>query len=486
MNSEAKYLEADYLIVGAGAMGMAFADVIVAESQASVMIVDRHDAPGGHWNDAYPFLRLHSASATYGVNSTPLGEDTIDSAGLNRGFLEHASAAEICSYYDRIMRKRFLRSGRVHYFPLCDYQGLREGDGRFVSLTSGTEYRVHVKRKIVDATFTDTAVPSRHPPKYSIAPGVRCVSPNALPAAVSDYAGDIERYVVIGAGKTGIDVCLWLLERGVSPERIAWIMPRDSWLLNRAHVQPRPAFFAQRMGAIARQVELIQDSESVEHLFQLLHRHGYLLRIDERFAPPRFRCATVSQAELAELRRIDNVVRLGHVQSIDAERIVLDQGVVPTDRHTLHVDCTAGGIHSRDPVPVFAGRTITLQAIRTCQQCFSAALIAHLELNHEDEADKNRLTTPIPLPNRDVDWLRMFLTNLRNQQEWMRLPELRAWIANSRLDLNHGRTGPLSEAEEALLQRFRDGAAPAAARLAALLNPESAAAMSRFSTALRM
>lgn len=41
-------IEADYLVVGAGATGMAFADVLVVETDASLAIVDRYGRPGGH------------------------------------------------------------------------------------------------------------------------------------------------------------------------------------------------------------------------------------------------------------------------------------------------------------------------------------------------------------------------------------------------------------------------------------------------------
>ena len=50
-------------------------------------MVDRRPAVGGHWLDAYPFVRLHIPSAYYGVNSLPLGEDRIDEAGENAGLL---------------------------------------------------------------------------------------------------------------------------------------------------------------------------------------------------------------------------------------------------------------------------------------------------------------------------------------------------------------------------------------------------------------
>ena len=60
----------DYLVIGAGAMGVAFADeVITRDKTAEVVLVDKHSQPGGHWNDAYPFVKLHQPAAYYGVNS---------------------------------------------------------------------------------------------------------------------------------------------------------------------------------------------------------------------------------------------------------------------------------------------------------------------------------------------------------------------------------------------------------------------------------
>ncbi len=52
----------------------------------TIGFVDRRHVPGGHWNDAYPFVRLHGPSALYGVNSRRLGSDVIEQAGPNAGF----------------------------------------------------------------------------------------------------------------------------------------------------------------------------------------------------------------------------------------------------------------------------------------------------------------------------------------------------------------------------------------------------------------
>ena len=84
----------DYLVVGAGAAGMGITDELLAHSNASITIVDRRHAPGGHWIDAYPYVRLHQPSAFYGVSSVPLGEDALDVAGTNAGYYELAADNE--------------------------------------------------------------------------------------------------------------------------------------------------------------------------------------------------------------------------------------------------------------------------------------------------------------------------------------------------------------------------------------------------------
>ena len=42
-----------------------------------------------------------------------------------------------------------------------------------------------------------------------------------------------EQYLIVGGGKTGIDAVLYLLGHGVDSDKIAWIVPNDSWFLNR-------------------------------------------------------------------------------------------------------------------------------------------------------------------------------------------------------------------------------------------------------------
>ncbi|NJR43400.1 MAG: NAD(P)/FAD-dependent oxidoreductase, partial [Akkermansiaceae bacterium] len=173
-------IETDYLIIGAGAVGLAFADTLLAESDAHITIVDRHGQPGGHWNDAYSFVALHQPSAFYGVNSLPLGSGAKDTHGVNAGLYELASGPEVSGYFDAVMRQRLLASGRVAYYPMSEYRWAAGGDEhRFRSLLSGADTAVTVRRKLVDATFYGTSVPATHRPRYAIADDARVVPPNA-------------------------------------------------------------------------------------------------------------------------------------------------------------------------------------------------------------------------------------------------------------------------------------------------------------------
>ena len=420
-------LETDYLIIGAGAMGMAFADTLLSHSDAEITIVDRGHQPGGHWNTAYPFVRLHQPSACYGVDSTPLGRDRIDLSGWNAGLYELASGGEVTAYFTDVMRQVLLPTGRVHYLPMTEHLG----DGQVRSRVTGADQRITARRRIVDATYMNVQVPSMRPSPWPVADSERCVPLNAL----AQLAEPASQYTVIGAGKTGIDACLWLLACGVDPDAIRWIMPRDSWLLDRAILQPGPQFRAKAEAGFIAESQAIAQATSIGDLFERLVASGQLLRFDTTVWPTMFRCATVSQPELAELRRIRNVVRMGRVRRIEAGRLILDDGELPIAPGTLHIDCAADALARRPPVPVFAPGKMTLQSVRTCQQVFSAALLARVETAFDDDALKNELSQPVPHPDSGSDWLRTSLAMGRNELAWAEQPALRQWLDRSRLQM---------------------------------------------------
>ncbi len=418
-------LTADYLIMGAGAAGMAFADSLFTETDATMVIVDRRDRPGGHWNDAYPFVRLHQPSSSYGVNSASLGSGSIDRVGLNAGFHELASGQEVLSHFDLVMRQRLLPSGRVRFIPMSEV-----GEDRVVtSRLSGAKFSVDARR-FVDATHSKMMVPSTTTPQYSVDPAVTCAPLNELPRVAPAY----NEFVVIGAGKTGMDACIWLLDNGVEADRIRWIMPRDSWVLDRAGIQPGEEMFAALCKSVADQVEAVALADLAADVFTRLEESGELQRIDPTVTPAAYHCAILSQRELTELRRIRNVVRMGRVKAIHADHVQLDHGTIPTGSGCLHVDCSAAGIPTRPSTPVFDGDRITLQWVRTCQPTFSAAFIGFIESTFADEAVKNRICSPIVPPTVPRDWLRMLQVELANRHCWTEFPEINDWMVASRLD----------------------------------------------------
>ena len=179
-------------------------------------------------------------------------------------------------------------------------------------------------------------VPATDPPPFDVADGVRCVPVGELATLEHAAAG----YVIVGGGKTALDAICWLLDRGTDPDDITWIRPRDTWILNRAFFQPgQPRTFE----GVVLQLEAMVASESVDEVYERLEDDGVMLRTDRTVVPTMMKGGTVSVRELEQLRRIENVVRLGHVERIEPDRIVLEQGSIPTTPDHLHVHCAASG-----------------------------------------------------------------------------------------------------------------------------------------------
>ncbi|WP_371195742.1 NAD(P)-binding protein [Glaciecola sp. SC05] len=421
---------ADYLVVGAGASGMAFVDTLLAESDATVILIDNRHKPGGHWNDVYSFVTLHQPSSFYGVNSKELSKGQIDQGGLNKGLNELASGSEVQAYFDNVMRDTILPSGRVRYFPMCEYLG----NGRVKHLISGVEFTVEYHKKMVDSTYYKTAIPSTHQPKFTMETGLQLVPPNTLPQLLSKAEHGYQTFTVLGGGKTAIDTCLWLLQNQVQAQNITWYMPRDGWLIDRGNIQPSKAFFSTFAHAQACQLESIAESTSVRDMFDRLEKSGVMMRIDKNVEPEMFHGATVSRAELALLQTIKNVVRKGRVSHIARDQITCELGTQVPAKDTLYIDCTASAITNLDIRPVFEDDLITLQTVRAYQPTFSAAFIAYLEISYDNNEKKNQLSKVVPLPNTVDDWVELTYRNMMNQFFWSKEPRLKKWMINQRLD----------------------------------------------------
>ncbi len=418
----------DYLVIGSGAMALAFVDTMLKETDATFLMVDRRPKVGGHWNDAYPFVRLHQPSSYYGVASRPLGRHKLDETGFNKGHFELATGVEITHYYHALMEEVFIPSKRVQYLPLCEYTD--EGD--IVSLMSGEKHNVTVNKKVVNATLIGTEIPMTHTPKFKIAEGVNCVPPNHLCRLAPDY----KHIAVLGGGKTGIDSITWLLANDFPADNITWVIPRDSWFYDRSKFQPDETFLDQTLEFLAGQTENFAAAITVEDLCLGMESKGNWLRLDKNVWPTMFHAAIITKAELEQIQCITNIVRLGRVETIDTNGMRLNKGEVSCQSDTLYIDCTAAalGRNVHNFTPVFKHGQINLQCIRIYQPCFSGALIAHIEASIEDDGLRQAMTLPTPTTDTVEDFLTSQANYMINQGHWRAHPVIAKWLVDCRLD----------------------------------------------------
>lgn len=440
-------LDTDYLVVGAGAMGMAFTDALIDHADVHVTLVDRLHAAGGHWHHAYPFVQLHQASLFYGVASTVLGSGGVQSSGPEAGLQERARQSEILAYYDDILHRRFLGSGRVTFLGGSEYHA--EGSSHLVtSRLSGETVRVDVRRRVVDATYLSPTIPATTSPPFGVADDVPVVAINEL-ASLSTTPSS---YVIIGAGKTATDGIVWLSANGVPPDRIVWVRPRDPWMLNRAVVQPDPVV---SLRLAADTMASAADAESLDDLFLRLEAAGVMLRIDTDVTPTMAKTPTLGVWELDLLRTIEHVVRLGHVKHVTRHEIVLDDGVVPLTPGSLIVHCAASGLQYPPLIPVWGPDKIRLQTIRVGFPCFCAALAGYVEATRDGDRERNRLCSANTLPDSPASWARMQMRGTVAVRTYDAESDIAAWangcaLNPSRIDSSE-RDDPAVQAASARL-----------------------------------
>ena len=454
-------ISTDYLIIGAGASGLAFADTLAEEKpEAEITLVERRSGAGGHWLDAYPFVRLPIPSAYYGVNSLALGKDRIDDSGENVGLYERATGAEVREHFAEAA-SRLEGTGRVRILTGHEHLGPEKDGAQIQDLATGAPHEVKVRRKVVDARYLEASIPATHKPPFEIAPGARVVPVNELPAA----AGAKDRYSVLGSGKTAVDACTWLLDNDVAPDRIRWVRPRDHWFHHRRHFQPLD-LVGDNMDAISRDAQAAAEATDIDDLFARLEASDRLIRLDQSARATMYRSTMLSAAEIDALRQIEDVVRLGHVRRIEGGRLVLERGEVVAGPDVLHVDCTARGLRNAPATPVFEPGRIVLQQVRQNSPSFNAALIAFIEAHRDDDSEKNRLCPPNPFTSSIEDWPGMSRRTWQVEQRWLGEPDVAGWIAGSRLNLLRSLPDHAAEPSvRAAVERFLTHVGPAVERL---------------------
>jgi hypothetical protein len=251
-------------------------------------------------------------------------------------------------------------------------------------------------------------------------------------------------FTVVGAGKTAMDTCNWLLDAGVDPDAIEWFRPRDPWLFNRASMQPLDLVGAYMHMQGCWVAAAAQAADGID-FFRRLEADDVIVRIDPTREAEVFRGATISTREIEALRTIERVVPGRKVRHIGTDRIVTDQGDLPTTAGRVHVDCTAQGVRPTVVRPVFEDGRITLQYVTIGIVPFGAAIVGAVETRDDDDAGKNGLCPPLTFTGRAADVARLSHAGMTGIMARAMDPHMSAWSEAARLNPAKGAASHLDD-----------------------------------------
>jgi len=406
-------LECDYLVVGAGAASLAFIDTLLTElPETKIVLIDKKKAPGGHWVDAYGFVRLHQPSRIYGIASLQLEGNWLRTmlTLCVRPWKHRATKQEILAYFGRFVEAK-IASGQVGFYPRCIY-GFETGEKDtsasndeeidnlhfFRSVDGSESYQVRVNIKLIDGTKGECTIPHDSPLQFPVDEEVQVMTPNQI---YDSFEGENNKrtslllrnkYVVLGAGKTGID-CVVYLQRTmkIDPSDIAWVVSRDVWMGN-----------SERGGDPQTWTRCLAECDNDTNKAALaLEAKGNLVRLDSNVLPSRFRFPIIPPDELQLARNITTIIRRGRAKSIrrksrgSAEEVVIEFGdghppweaFAPIQQCVFVHATSPGPFNGSDPnIPVFnSPKTMTLQLILTGPRTFSMSLLAKLEAGRRNK-----------------------------------------------------------------------------------------------------
>jgi len=446
---------ADYAVVGAGASGMAFVDSLLKHSPdpVSVLLLDRREQPGGHWNDAYSYVTLHQPARNYGVESSRLEAQTEHPELL-------ASKDEVLAYYRSVLEGWRAAGHQVDFIGDATF----DFDASTFKTSNGSVTAVKVG-KVVDARFTENDLPVLVPPKFQINLGAEVIPPNELPSRGPDANG---AYCVLGAGKTGQDAMLYLREQlNIPAERIAWVMPTDPWITARDPPSPLRQntcmeFIASALEAHAAAgapADAVDTADFLQRGFEQLEKEGKVYRIDPAVTPTKFMDATLSRREVEVLRGCAaSILRGGRVAALSPTELIFADGKAVQlpwagdGVQTTFVHCTAGAFNFGASAvearrAVFGSDRITVQEIFQFPGfCFNAAVIAWLECQRGlSEEQKNELcelppegppAPPLGKVGGNLGPLEAghpLAVSLRNLRRWYGTERMGEWLHSLRL-----------------------------------------------------
>lgn len=409
----------DYLILGIDIGGLAFADTILNDSEASVAFVVDSGAKHDQLNSYAQLLSSGRALGTIGINSYTL-RDWFDE--FQHPYGRYSTAAALQPYVEFVLENRLRPLSRIHLFNDMEYLG----DGRLRSQTDGKVVELNIRRKVVDATRLPAPPCPSFIPYFAVSPGIRIVQPQALNAVELLRTAAFDAFCVLGGGQSGTEMVLTLLTLGVSNDRIRWVKARDPWMI----AAPAPGKNHNPIRQLHESLKAMAHAYSEHDLATRLERLGVLLRTSADQTPSYFSPHLITPEDAERVKRIPHTIRKGHVHAISEIGMILSRGAVPMPSQTLYIDCTGHRARSNQLSPVFDDASISLTEIQLCHPSFSAAMIGAIELLGSSTAEKNQFCTPIG----GGGLADMLLNSILNHHAWFHHDGLRRWLETCRLD----------------------------------------------------
>lgn len=208
--------EYDYVVVGGGMTGCGIvAELLDFRPDASILVMDKLDRLGGHWNFAYPYVRLHNFTSYYTLYGYPFKED-IRSKEHHR-----ANLPELLEYFGSI-QKRFEAEKKVtlkfglNMTEVEQMAGVNKEDPSAVKWAikyadeAGAAGEVRAKTLIMCTHCRQGGAPP-HKPIVGTDAATPTLKGNIYPNQIKQM-GDLkqvaakgQKIAVVGGGKTGAD-----------------------------------------------------------------------------------------------------------------------------------------------------------------------------------------------------------------------------------------------------------------------------------------
>lgn len=330
----------DYVVVGAGYAGLnVLAAVKRLKPSAQVLCIDRHEKPGGCWNDFYDYVALHQPHTLFGVNGQPWHFKDPNILAPRADILHHFK-----SFVDTGLSPSFEFKGQTDYLGcrrLGDASGLLEVT---IKPLEGENVVLQTKHVIDARAFN---YPGQHmQSSASSSPEVQLAD---LPKYHSERPDNVSDrlYVIVGGGKTGVDTALWLADHRKPSDEVLMITGRSKYFFCREHIlpkKPNQSLSTPVLGGIFLQMAKEYDGSNETELLEKLREEGVLFSIGGSAA-----CSTnfgiVSRLEMQRLEESTKVFPNDYFSSVEQEsdgsyRIHLRSGAsLTTQKEVVVVNC---------------------------------------------------------------------------------------------------------------------------------------------------